>query len=147
MADLGDFARVGAQDNGLCVVATLRADATIQTSVVNAGVFDHPVSGTRGVGFVAIGGSHKLHNLRARPRATLVARSGWQWVASEGPVELIGPDDPIGGMSPEQLRLALRAAFVAAGGAHDDWDEYDRVMAAERRTIVFVNPDRVYSNG
>jgi PPOX class probable F420-dependent enzyme len=147
MADLGDFARVGAQDNGLCVVATLRADATVQASVVNAGVFDHPVSGTRGVGFVAIGGSRKLHNLRARPRATVVARSGWQWVTAEGPVELLGPDDPNGGMGPEELRLALRAAFVAAGGVHDDWDEYDRVMAAERRTIVFVIPDRVYSSG
>jgi len=45
------------------------------------------------------------------------------------------------------LRLALRAVFVAAGGTHDDWDEYDRAMAAERRTIVFVSPDRVYSNG
>jgi PPOX class probable F420-dependent enzyme len=147
MADLADFARVGAQDNGLCVVATLRADATIQASVVNAGVLDHPVSGTRGVVFVAIGGSRKLHNLRARPRVTLVARSGWQWVAVEGTAELMGPDDPVAGLGPGELRLALRAAFTAAGGVHDDWDEYDRVMAAERRTIVFVNPERVYSSG
>jgi PPOX class probable F420-dependent enzyme len=147
MADLADFARVGAQDNGLCVVATLRADATIQASVVNAGVIDHPVSGTRGVGFVAIGGSRKLHNLRARPRVAVVARSGWQWVAVEGTSELIGPDDPVAGLGPEELRLALRAAFTAAGGVHDDWDEYDRVMAAERRTMVFVAADRVYSSG
>ena len=77
----------------------------------------------------------------------MVARSGWQWAAVEGGVELIGPDDPVAGMSADELRLTLRAAFVAAGGTHDDWDEYDRVMAAERRTIVFVAPDRVYSNG
>ena len=147
MAELAEFARVGAEDNGLCVVATLRADGTIQASVVNAGVFDHPASGARGVGFVAIGGSRKLHNLRARPRVTLVARSGWQWVAVEGAAELVGPDDPVAGLGPGQLRLALRAAFTAAGGVHDDWDEYDRVMAAERRTIVFVRPERVYSNG
>jgi hypothetical protein len=76
-----------------------------------------------------------------------VARSGWQWVAVEGDAELIGPADPVAGVGPEELRLALRAAFTAAGGAHDDWDEYDRVMAAERRTIVFVNPERVYSSG
>jgi hypothetical protein len=50
-------------------------------------------------------------------------------------------------VGPDDLRLALRAVFVAAGGTHDDWDEYDRAMAAERRTIVFVSPDRVYSNG
>jgi PPOX class probable F420-dependent enzyme len=147
MADLGDFARVGAQDNGLCVVTTLRADATIQASVVNAGVYEHPVSGVPGVAFVAMGGSFKLANLRTRPRVTVVARAGWQWVAAEGNAELIGPDDPIAGVDPEELRLALRAVFVAAGGTHDDWDEYDRAMAAERRTIVFVNPDRVYSNG
>jgi PPOX class probable F420-dependent enzyme len=147
MADLTDFARVGADDSGLCVVATLRADATIQASVVNAGVFDHPVSGARGVAFVAIGGSRKLQNLRARPRATVVARSGWQWVAAEGSVQLLGPDDPVAGIGPDELRLALRAAFTAAGGVHDDWEEYDRVMAAERRTIVFVTPERVYSSG
>jgi PPOX class probable F420-dependent enzyme len=147
MADLTDFARIAAEDNGLCVVSTLRADATIQASVVNAGVYEHPVSGVRGVAFVAIGGSRKLANLRARPRVTVVARASWQWAAAEGVAELIGPDDAIAGVGPEELRLALRAVFIAAGGTHDDWDEYDRAMAAERRTIVFVNPDRVYSNG
>jgi PPOX class probable F420-dependent enzyme len=147
MADLSDFAAIGAQDSGLCVVSTLRADGTIQASVVNAGVYEHPVSRAGGVAFVAMGGSRKLANLRARPRVTVVARASWQWAAAEGDAELIGPDDPIGGVDAEQLRLALRAVFVAAGGSHDDWDEYDRAMAAERRTIVFVSVDRVYSNG
>jgi PPOX class probable F420-dependent enzyme len=147
MADLPDFAGTAAQDGGLCVVSTLRADGTIQASVVNAGVYEHPVSGVAGVAFVAMGGTRKLANLRARPRVTVVARAGWQWVAAEGDAELIGPDDPIAGVGPEDLRLALRAVFVAAGGTHDDWDEYDRAMAAERRTIVFVKTDRVYSNG
>jgi hypothetical protein len=45
------------------------------------------------------------------------------------------------------LRLLLREVFTAAGGTHDDWDEYDRVMAAQGRTLVFVTPTRVYSNG
>jgi len=147
MADLSDFASTAAQDGGLCVVSTLRADGTIQASVVNAGVYEHPASGVAGVALVAMGGSRKLANLRARPRVTVVARAGWQWVAAEGDAELIGPDDPIAGIGPEDLRLALRAVFVAAGGTHDDWDEYDRAMAAERRTIVFVKTDRVYSNG
>jgi hypothetical protein len=43
--------------------------------------------------------------------------------------------------------VLLREVFEAAGGQHDDWDEYDRVMAAERRVAVLVRPDRVYSNG
>jgi hypothetical protein len=40
----------------------------------------------------------------------------------------------------------LRDVFAAAGGTHDDWDEYDRVMAAEGRTAVLVAPDRITSN-
>jgi PPOX class probable F420-dependent enzyme len=146
MTDLDDFARMAATDSGLCVVTTVRDDATVQASVVNAGVLDHPVTQVRVVGLVARGGSRKLENLRRRPRATLVAKTGWQWVALEGATELFGPDDPIAGHDGESLRRVLRDVFVAAGGTHDDWDEYDRVMAADRRTVVFVSPDRVYSN-
>jgi hypothetical protein len=36
--------------------------------------------------------------------------------------------------------------FTAAGGTHDDWDEYDRVMAAEGRTAVLVEPARILGN-
>jgi hypothetical protein len=41
----------------------------------------------------------------------------------------------------------LRKVFQAAGGTHDDWDEYDRVMAADRRAAVLVTPERVLTNG
>jgi hypothetical protein len=33
--------------------------------------------------------------------------------------------------------------FVGAGGTHDDWDTYDRVMREERRAAVLVAPTRV----
>ena len=46
----------------------------------------------------------------------------------------------------EQLRLLLREIFTAAGGTHDDWDTYDQVMAAERRTAVLISPERLYTN-
>jgi PPOX class probable F420-dependent enzyme len=146
MTDVGDFARLIAGDHGLCVVSTLRPDDTIQASVVNAGVLDHPLTGRPVVAFVAMGGSRKLANLRARPRATVVARVGWEWAAAEGPVELVGPDDPVAGIDAERLRLLLRDVFTAAGGTHDDWDTYDDAMARERRTAVLVTPDRLYSN-
>ena len=45
-----------------------------------------------------------------------------------------------------RLRVLLREIFVAAGGTHDDWDGYDRVMAQERRTAVLIRPERVYSS-
>ena len=79
-------------------------------------------------------------------RATLAFRAGWQWAAVEGSVELAGPDDPMEGIDAERLRVLLRDIFAAAGGSHDDWDEYDRVMASERRVAVLVDPERIYGN-
>ncbi|MDQ4096254.1 MAG: TIGR03618 family F420-dependent PPOX class oxidoreductase [Actinomycetota bacterium] len=147
MADLDGFALLIETEHNLVVVATSRDDGTVQASVVNAGVMEHPLTGQRVVGLVALGGAHKLANLRARPRATIVGRSGWRWVGVEGPAQLIGPDDPAPGIDAEGLRLLLRAIFTAAGGTHDDWDTYDRVMAEERRTAVLVTPERVYGAG
>ena len=146
MTDLKDFARLVTRDHGLCVVSTLRPDSTIQSSVVNAGVLDHPVTGKPVVGLVARGRSRKLANMRARPRTTVVVRAGWEWVAAEGPVDLAGPDDAFDDMDAERIRLLLREIFTACGGTHDDWDAYDRVMAQERRTAVLVTPERVYSS-
>lgn len=119
----------------------------MQSSVVNAGVLKHPVSGENVVGMVVRGGTRKLANLRADPRMTVVVRVGWQWVTVEGSVWIVGPDDPVSGIDGEHLRVLLRAVFTAAGGTHDDWDEYDRVMAEDRRAVVLVIPDRVYGNG
>jgi PPOX class probable F420-dependent enzyme len=147
MTDLSDFARVAGADQNLCVVATARADGTVQASVVNAGVMRHPTRPVDVVVFVARGGARKLANMRARPKMTVVARAGWEWVAVEGEAELIGPDDAYAGVDAEQLRVLLRDAFSAAGGTHDNWDEYDRVMAEDRRAVVLVTPARVYSNG
>jgi PPOX class probable F420-dependent enzyme len=146
MTALTDFAGLVAREHGLCVVSTVRADGTVQSSVVNAGVLDHPVTGLPVVGFVARGGTRKLANLRARPHATLVVRVGWQWAAAEGPAELAGPENPLPGVPPDALPQLLRDVFTAAGGTHDDWDTYDRVMAEERRTAVLVSPARVYTN-
>jgi PPOX class probable F420-dependent enzyme len=146
VTDIAEFAALLAQDHGLCVLNTLRGDGSIQSSVVNAGVLAHPLTGAQVVGLVAIGGSLKLRHLRADPRTTVVARIGWQWSTVEGTAQLIGPDDPHPSVDAEGLRVLLRDVFVAAGGTHDDWDEYDRVMAAERRTAVLVTPTRVYTN-
>jgi PPOX class probable F420-dependent enzyme len=91
-------------------------------------------------------GRVKLANLRARPRATVTARSGWRWVSVEGRAEIAGPDDPLPGVGHGELPGLLRAVFTAAGGTHDDWAEYDRTMAEQRRAAVLITPTRVYSN-
>jgi hypothetical protein len=147
MTDLADFAALVAADRGLAVVSVLRPDSTISSSVVNAGVLRHPVTGEQVVAFVSRGDARRLGYLRATPRVTVVLRAGWQWAAAEGPVQLCGPGDPVPGVDAEGLRLLLRAVFIAAGGTHDDWDGYDTVMARERRTAVLVTPERVYSSG
>lgn len=146
MSDVDAFAELVPLDHGLVVVSTTRADGTVQSSVVNAGVIDHPVTGRPVVAFVARGSSRRLANLRARPRATVVIRAGWRWAAVEGPTELVGPDDPASGVDAEQRRVLLREIFSAAGGTHDDWDDYDEVMARERRVAVLLAPERSYGN-
>ncbi len=146
MTDVTDFAALVRRDRGLCVVSTLRAAGTIQSTVINAGVLDHPVAGGPVVGFTTRGTAAKLVNLRARPRATIVVRAGWEWVAVEGLTEIAGPDDPLPGFDPAGLPELLREVFRAAGGTHDDWPTYDRVMAEERRAAVLISPERVYPN-
>ena len=146
MADIEDFRRLIAGDHGLVVVSTLRDDGTIASSVVNAGVLPHPVTGQAVVGMVLRGGTRKLDHLRKRPYANVVVRAGWQWASAEGRIELAGPDDPMPGIDAERLRLLLREIFTAAGGTHEDFGTYDRVMREERRAAVFLHPDRVYSN-
>jgi PPOX class probable F420-dependent enzyme len=144
MVDLSSYATVVAVDHGLSIVSTARADGTIQSSLVNSGVLQHPITGEPVVGYVALGGATKLANLRQRPRMTIAVRGGWEWSAVEGDAELIGPDDPCDGIDAERLRLLLREIFQAAGGTHEDWDEYDRVMREERRTAVLIAPQRAY---
>jgi hypothetical protein len=146
VANIEDFRKLVAGDHGLVVVSATRNDGTISSSVVNAGVLPHPVTGDIVVGMVVRGGTKKLAYWRQRPYANVVIRSGWQWAAAEGRVDLIGPDDPQEGIDGERLRLLLREIFTAAGGTHDDFGTFDRVMREERRTAVFVHPDRVYAN-
>jgi PPOX class probable F420-dependent enzyme len=129
MADLELVRRLGAESQGLVVVSTVRPDGTVQTSVVNAGLVDGEVA------FVARSDTRKLDNVRRTGRAAVTFRAGWEWAAVEGPARIGGADPQL-----------LRDVFTAAGGTHDDWDEYDRVMAAEGRVAVFVTPERVTGN-
>jgi PPOX class probable F420-dependent enzyme len=146
MSDLNDVAELAATTGHLAVVATARADGTVQASLVNAGVSTHPVTGRQVLSFVAIGGGAKLANLRKRPAVTATFQRGWQWITVEGTAELAGPDDPGLGLGPDQLATLLRDIFTDAGGTHDDWPAYDETMARERRAAVLITPTRIYSN-
>ena len=143
MVDLADVGRLAARDH-FAVVATTRADGSVQASVVSAGVIDDPVDGSPGVALVAIGNSLKLRLLRRSGEATVVFKIGGEWAAVAGPVRLIGPDDgtELGLDVPD----VIRSVYRAAGGDHEDWDEFDRVMAEDRRCAVFVRADRISSS-
>ena len=121
------------------VVMTFRNSGAIQSSVVKAGAYQG------GVVFVAIGDSAKLKNLARDPRCTVtIVSPHWdRWCTVEGTVVVRDWDNT----EHEALRIELREAFVACGGDHDDWDEYDRVMREDRRAIVVVQPDHVYGQG
>jgi PPOX class probable F420-dependent enzyme len=147
MTTLKDAVALAAAEGGLAVISTVRADGTVQASLVNVGLLPHPAGGQPVLGFTTYG-KVKLANLRARPQLAVTFRNGWQWATVEGRAELAGPDDAQPWLADgDQLRLLLREVFTAAGGTHDNWDEYDRVMAKERRAVVLIEPSRVYSNG
>ena len=145
--DLELVRRLSAADQGLAIISTTRPDGSVQSSLVNAGVFDHPVTKEPTVAFVARGDAYKLKLMASSGRANAVFRAGWQWVSVEGPIDVIGPDHPRAEFPPDGIPQLLRDIFTAAGGSHDNWAEYDRVMAEEHRTAVFISPARITTNG
>ena len=108
---------IGSQDSYLAVASTLRSDGTPHSSLVNAAVVAHPVTGAQVGAFVTYG-RVKLAHLRRRPALTLTWRSGWSWVSLDGTAQLAGPHDPAArfrprpppGLAPGHLHRRGRAA-------------------------------------
>jgi PPOX class probable F420-dependent enzyme len=118
------------------IVTTIGSSGRPQSTIVRAGPFEGTMA------FVVRGDTAKLRNLQRDPRCTvLTVKLDWrQFATVEGTAEIKGPAN----MEAEALRLLLRAVFAAAGGTHDNWDEFDRVMLDEARAAVLVTPQRVY---
>lgn len=146
MPDLDDVRRYLADETGLATISTTQADGRVLSSIANCGVFDHPITGNPTVALVSRGNAARLQHIRRGSEMTIAVRRGWTWVGVTGSADLIGPADPADGIDAEALRILLRDIYKAAGGTHDDYDEYDRVMAEDGRTAVFVQPDRIIGN-
>ncbi len=145
--DLTRARELVAKESGLSVAVVYRADGSAATSVVNAGVLAHPVTGQQVLAFVVRGHAKKLRHLRRNPRTTVVIRAGWEWVAVEGTVELAGPGDRVDGFAIEQLPHLLRSVYAAAvGGTPEDWTGLDAEMKAEGHTAALLSPSRVYGS-
>lgn len=146
MADLGSIEQLVPGEHGLATISLVLPNGTAHASVVNAGVLPHPVGGQPVVGFVVRGDSYKLRRIRKDNRVTVLMRVSWNWAAAVGEADIIGPQDSFDGFDAAGVPQLMRDVFIAAGGDHDDWDEYDRVMAAEARTAILVRPNRFLGN-
>ncbi len=138
--------RISAANSGLCTFVCLDESGAPHASVINAGVMNHPLTDKPVVAAVVMGSARKITMLRADPRAAVTFRHEWDWVGVRGRAQIIGLDDPADGFDIAQLPGLLREVFQAAGGEHDDWDEYDQAMATSRRAAIFVPTDKVISN-
>ena len=135
-----------ADENGLAVISTTQADGRILSSVTNCGVIKHPANGEAQVAFVSIGSAARLGHIRRGAPVTVTIRRGWTWLSVTGQAELIGPEQQPDGFDDDALRRLLREVFHAAGGTHDDLNEYDQAMAEEGRVAVLVAPERILGN-
>ena len=138
--------RLVAAEDGLCSFVCLDDSGSPHVSIINAGVMDNPVSGETSVACVVRANARKARLLRDDPRAAIAFRHRWDWVAVHGNAQLVGLDDPAVGFDNDNLPELLREVFRSAGGTHPDWDEYDRVMARQRRLAIFVTLDHITSN-
>ena len=144
MPNLDDIRTLLADEHGLAVVSTVQSATRVLSSVVNCGIHPHPRTGEPSVAFVSGGGAARLRHIRGGSEVTVTIRRGWRWLGVSGPASILAVED--GELSGEDVRLLLRSVFQAAGGRHEDFDEFDRVMAAERRAAVFVAPARILGN-
>jgi PPOX class probable F420-dependent enzyme len=118
------------------VLATIRSNGYPQLSNItyslNDGVIHISVTDSRA----------KTRNLRRTPRASLhiTSENFWEFVVVEAEPQLspvtLSPDDATAAM--------LRQYYRDVAGEHDDWDEYDAAMIAERRLIISMPLTHVY---
>jgi PPOX class probable F420-dependent enzyme len=134
------------KETGLATVSTTQRDGRVLSSVVNCGVYDHPSTGISCVALVSMGKAARIGHIKRGSEVTVAIRRGWNWISVTGKAQIVGPDNLPQGMDSEALRVLLRDVYQAAGGIHDDFEEYDRAMAAERRVAVFVTPERILGN-
>ncbi len=146
MPELTDVRQFLATETGLATISTTQKDGRVLSSIANCGVIQHPLTGADCVALVSTGRAARLGHVRRGSEVTIAIRRGWNWLAVTGQADLIGPSDPATGIHAEDLRLLLRQIYEAAGGTHDDLEEYDREMVRDGRTAVLVEPARIISN-
>ena len=126
--------------NSQGVLTSFRRNGMPQLSIVTV----YPRDG--GVGISITETRAKFKNLLRDPRCSvLVSHADWWsgFLVFEGQAELIHS----GNADPEALRLARRHIFSATTRRRSaDWDQYDRIAAADKRVAMVVRPEHIYGS-
>jgi PPOX class probable F420-dependent enzyme len=114
------------------VLATWRRDGRIQMSPVTVGLdaAGRAIISSRET-------AYKVRNLRRDPRAAVcvfVEAFTGPWVQIEGTAEVVSGPEAVEPLVDYYRRLA---------GEHPDWDDYRRVMLADRRALIRITIERV----
>ncbi|MEU4602184.1 PPOX class F420-dependent oxidoreductase [Kribbella sp. NPDC023972] len=122
--------------HGLGVLVTLKRDGRPQLSNVTY-VYD----GER-IRVSLTDGRAKTKNLRRDPRASLYVDGpgGRSYVVLEGKAEL----SPVAADPYDEVVEELVDYYRTASGEHPDWDEYRRVMVADKRLVFSMTVDHAY---
>lgn len=136
---LEDHIQSFAKENHHGVLTTFRKSKAAQMSIVTCG----PIK--NGVGFSSTLDKAKISNLLRDNRCTLLISSpDWRnYIVLEGHATIFSPELS----DPEELRLALREVYRSASGKeHPNWEEFDRVMIADKRVAIIVEPEHHYGS-
>ena len=134
---LSDNIRSFVAENRRGVLTTFRRSAAAQMSIITCGPYRD------GAAFTTTADRAKLANLQRDSRCSLLVsqEDWWGYVVLEGHAQILSADNTDG----EGLRLALRETYrTASGTEHPYWEEYDRAMQEQRRSVVIVVPERIY---
>jgi len=120
------------------VLTTFRRDGAAQMSIITCGPYRD------GVAFTTTADRAKLLNLRRNPRCTLlVSQPDWRrYVTLQGQAKILSA----GNSEPAEFKRALREVYQStAGQDHPNWEEYHQAMLEQRRSVVIVVPEHIYS--
>ncbi|MDG1844909.1 MAG: hypothetical protein P8J01_00790 [Acidimicrobiales bacterium] len=146
MGSIEDVQRFLGLENGLATVSTAQKNGGILSSVVNCGVLPHPITQKLCVAFVSAGNAARLKHIERGSQVTIAIRREWKWVSVSSKAHLFGPEHLPENFDRKKLRILLRNVFISAGGTHDNFEEYDKVMASEKRVVVCVPVERIRGN-